>query len=133
MNRHITRALGRPRPILLGGLALLAFVFGTFATLPHTSAAQNRYSLKVMNRSKFDIHHLYMSSTETDEWGPDQLGDQVLSAGSNYTITGIKPGEYDVKVVDEDGDKCVLNGVQMFENKQWDITTARLLQCEGFH
>ena len=37
-----------------------------FAVLPHTSAAQNRYSLKVINRSKFDIYHMYMSTTETD-------------------------------------------------------------------
>jgi hypothetical protein len=117
----------------LGGFALLALVVGIFAALPHTSAAQNRYSLKVMNRSKFDIYHLYMSSTEEDAWGPDQLGDDVLSAGGTHTITNIKPGEYDIKVVDEDGDKCVLNAVKMFEDKQWDITTAALLKCEGFH
>lgn len=133
MKRMITAAVAHPRRMILGVLAVLALTVGVFAVLPQTSAAQNRYSLKLNNKSKFDIYHLQVSSTEEDEWGPDQLGDNVLEAGTSFTLTNIKPGEYDIRVIDEDGDKCVLNNVKIFENSQWDITTARLLHCEGFH
>lgn len=133
MKQTLLAAVTHPRRLVLGVLAVLALTVGTFAVLPQTSASQNRYSLKLNNRSKFDIYHLQVSSTEEDEWGPDQLGDTVLEAGTSFTLTNIKPGEYDIRVIDEDGDKCVLNNVKIFEDSHWDITTARLLQCEGFH
>lgn len=124
-NAHSLRAA-------LGGIALLALIFSALAIMPRAVDAQNRYSLKIKNNSRFDIALLYMSTAEIDDWGPDQLGDNLLVAGGTFTITNIRPGEYDIKFVDEDGDACVLRNIQMFEHKSWVLTTEWLLKCEGF-
>ncbi len=93
---------------------------------------QRRYTLKITNNSRYDIYHLYVSSSEDARWGPDQLSDDVLSTGTSYTITDITPGEYDIQFVDEDGDKCILEDIGIFKNTSWSLTTAWLTNCEGY-
>jgi hypothetical protein len=70
--------------------------------------------------------------TIRENWGPDQLKDFVLTAGSTFTLTSIAVGEYDVKFVDEDGDACVLRHIKITDDTSWRVTTQWLLQCE-FH
>lgn len=53
----------------------------------------------IVNNSSADICWIYLSPSEDDEWGPDQLGDtNILAAGSSWDITGIEPGTYDLRV-----------------------------------
>lgn len=92
--------------------------------------AQRRYSLRIRNDSRWNIHLLYMSNAEQEKWGPDQLGRFVLRSGGSYTITDIVPGEYDVMFVDQDRDKCVLRNVQIFKNEDWTITSPWLVKCQ---
>lgn len=113
--------------------ALLALVAGIPAVLPWAADAQDRkYSLKIQNDSRYDIYRLFMSESDEEEWGPDQLQTVVLESGETYTLTDIKPGEYDIKFVDEDGDECVLRDVAIFENTSWVLTTQWLVRCEKF-
>ncbi len=98
-----------------------------------TNTPQKRYWLKVTNNSRYDIYHLYVSSAESSRWGPDQFGDFVLQAGGGtFTLTDLVPGDYDIKFVDEDGDECVLEGISIFQNKNWALTTSWLTNCEGY-
>ena len=108
--------------LLLAGLA------------PATATAQRRghYTLVIENDSRYDIYYLYMSRTLEDDWGPDQLGDKVLSAGEMFTLENIPAGEYDVKFVDEDDDECVLNDIAIVDDTEWSLTTDFLLECEGY-
>lgn len=94
-------------------------------------SAQRRYSLKITNNARWSILRLYMSNTETERWGPDQLGNFVLRSGDTYTITDIVPGEYDVMFVDRDGDKCALRNIQIFKNESWTITSSWLVNCQS--
>jgi hypothetical protein len=41
-------------------------------------------------------------------------------------------GRYDVKLVDSDGDECVVNGVQIGGDRRLTITRDLLLRCEGY-
>lgn len=98
-----------------------------------TNNPQKRYWLKITNNSRYDIYHLYVSSSENEAWGPDQFGDFVLEAGGgSFTLTDLVPGDYDIKFVDEDGDACVLRDISIFQNKNWALTTNWLTQCEGY-
>ncbi len=104
------------------------------ATAVTPAAAQSQgYSLEITNASRYDIYAVYMSRTRYQVWGPDQLGRSVLTSGSGFTITDIPAGVYDLKVVDQDGDACVVEGVPVFTDKTWVLTTDRLLACEIFH
>ena len=88
----------------------------------------------VVNNSDWDIHELYLSPTHKDSWGPDQLGDKVIRrGGGSFTLHSIPCGHYDVKVVDEDGDACVIEDIVMCkDHTHWNVTNKELTKCEGW-
>jgi hypothetical protein len=111
--------------------ALVVAVFAIVAvsfSMPASAAS----SIKVHNKSKWEIHHMYLSPTsEKDEWGPDQLGEAVIKTGGTFTLTDIVCNKYDIKIVDEDGDECVVSAVALCDDAAtWTITDERLLKCE---
>ena len=102
------------------------------AALPALALASNA-TVEIFNKSDWDIHHFFLSPTDEDEWGPDQLGDAVLESGASFELQDIPCDSYDVKVVDEDGDECVVPGVDICSGDQgWVIDNEDLLSCEGY-
>ena len=96
-------------------------------------AFAEKATVKVINQSKWEIHHLYLSPASEEEWGPDQLEDEILTKGDQITLTSIPCDEYDIKVVDEDGDECVIEEVDLCgDHSYWKITDKDLLACEGY-
>jgi hypothetical protein len=119
------------RTSLVGIVALVALAFVLFA--PVDASAADTATVRILNKSKWDIHHFYLSSTDTEDWGPDQLGDDVLESGSSFTLTDIECDMWDIKVVDEDGDECEIRNVALCdEDAVWKITDDELLECEGW-
>ena len=97
------------------------------------SAGKLDSAVTIVNESAWDIHHLFLSSVDEEEWGPDQLGDHVIGNGGKFTLTSIPCDEYDVKLVDEDGDECVIGAVDVCgDSDDWVITDDDLLECEGY-
>lgn len=92
------------------------------------SAADTQIVLR--NSSSWEIHELYVNVSRSDEWGPDQLDDNVIGTGEEFTLSGIPCDKYDVRVVDEDGDACVLEKVTLCGGSdEWTITNEDLLGC----
>jgi hypothetical protein len=111
------------RKLSLLWIVAIAFAFPAFA---------DKATVKVINQSKWEIHHLYLSPTSDEAWGPDQLEDEILAKGDTLTLTGIPCDEYDIKVVDEDGDECIIEAVDLCRDASyWKITDKDLLECEG--
>jgi hypothetical protein len=95
--------------------------------------AGDKVSVKIINGSSWDVHHLFLSPVSDEAWGADQLRDNIIQSGEAFTITGIPCDSYDVKVVDEDGDECVIEEVDLCNaDKYWKITDDDLLECEGY-
>ena len=95
--------------------------------------AAPKANVRVTNKSDYTIHHLFLSPVEEEQWGADQLRDNVIETDGSFTITGIPCDEYDVKVVDEDGDECIIEEVDLCnQNAYWKITDEDLLACEGY-
>ena len=116
-------------------VAVTLFVVLLLAGLaPATATAQRRahYTLLIENDSRYDIYYLYMSRTLEDNWGSDQLGNEVLDSGETFALGNIPAGEYDVKFVNEDDDECVLNDIAIINDTEWRLTTNFLLACEGY-
>jgi len=110
--------------ITVAALAVCLFAVPMFA---------KKATVKVINQSKWEIHHLFLSSSDDQDWGPDQLEDDILAKGQSLTLTGIDCDLYDIKVVDEDGDECVIEQVDLCnDNSYWKITDKMLLACEGY-
>lgn len=86
----------------------------------------------IRNTSSWDIHQLYLSSTESDDWGPDQLGEHVIGNGETFKLSGIPCDDYDVKLIDEDGDECVVTEVTLCADADaWVINDDDLLDCQA--
>lgn len=112
--------------VAVAALLLLAFSLPSFA-------GPKRATVKIINQSKWEIHHVFLSSVEDENWGPDQLEDSILGKGDSITITDIPCDLYDVKVVDEDGDECIIEAVDLCGDRSyWKITDKDLLECEGY-
>ena len=59
-------------------------------------------SLEVINDTADTIGYLYISPSDSDSWGDDWLGDDVIPAGETYTVENVPPDVYDVKAKDLD-------------------------------
>jgi hypothetical protein len=102
----------------------------TAAVLSVTSALA--YDWTISNSSKWAIHEVYISSCGNRYWGQDRLGSSaVMHSGDSYVLHDIDGGCYDVKLVDEDGDVCVINKVRINDDEDWNVTDRALLNCEG--
>lgn len=112
-----------------------AVLFGLAAlALPVPSKAEpQRAEFMINNKSSFDIYHMFLSPEDKDTWGPDQLGEKVIHSGESFTLNDIPCGEYDIKIVDEDGDACIVEGIVMCkDHTHWDLTNSELARCEGW-
>ena len=116
----------RHRSIVLATLALLRIT--SSAVLADDDASK----LKIHNKSKWTVHHFFMSPVKEDEWGPDQLRDEVIEPGESFELRNIPCATYDLKVVDEDGDDCVIPGEKFCGHEaSWDLTSKDLVACES--
>ena len=106
--------------------ASLALACGTVA------AGSNDAAVVIKNSSSWVLTELYVSDSGQDEWGPDQLEEQVIGNGETFKLNGVPCGEYDVKVVDEDGDSCVLEEVALCGGEDaWEVEDDVLLGCQA--
>lgn len=105
----------------------------TVVTLPPPSyAQQQKADFMIVNRSEWDIYHLYLSPTQKDKWGPDQLGDKIIkNDGGSFTLYNIPCGHYDIKIVNDDDETCIVEDVIICkDHTHRDITNTDLAECE---
>ena len=106
---------------------------GVVAALAFVPAVALAATVEFVNQSSWDIHEIYLSPTSESDWGDDYLDDDILTKGDQLTITDIEPGSWDVMVVDEDGDKCVIEAVKFkrSDRDRWVIEDKDLLGCQA--
>jgi hypothetical protein len=119
-------------------VAVLVTAFVMLPKLTRSSAtsasAVQSGEFMIVNKTSYTFMKLYLSSSASRSWGPDQLGRKVITPGSSYTLTHIACNLYDVKLVDEDGDECVVEEVPMCkDHTHWEVTNSLLTRCEGYH
>ena len=88
--------------------------------------------LTIVNKSKAELHKLYVSPSKSKKWGPDQLGAQSIDPGGSFTLQNIPYGTYDLKLVDEDDTECVIEDVTFDSGKVWTVTSKLLKACADF-
>lgn len=93
---------------------------------------QNRYTLTITNRAKWDITEVYVETSENQRnWGKEWLAGRVLTKDTYIELTNLKPGEYDVRFVDEDDYECILMNIPITKNTSWELTTKWLEDCQA--
>jgi len=113
-------------------LRLTVFAVLSSALLTPAFGAETDAAVAITNQSSWDLHHLFLSSVDEQEWGPDQLGEALIASGESFTLHGIPCDAYDVRLVDEDGDECVVEAVALCADEDaWVIDNSDLLGCQA--
>lgn len=87
-------------------------------------------TITIQNNCMWDIYHVHISPADSDEWGDDLLGEtDILESGESERFTFLSSGRYDIKVIDEDGDECIMWGVYLQSSETWTITDDSHLDC----
>ncbi|MBV8154273.1 MAG: hypothetical protein JO029_09085 [Candidatus Eremiobacteraeota bacterium] len=80
--------------------ALMVTVASLFLTAP---ALADTHKFTVKNNGGHQIDRVYLSPISSRKWGPDQMGDDVISPGQSQTWDVETDCEIDVKIVYHDG------------------------------
>ena len=120
------------RALLISALVCLLLSGLTLISQEVKAQNLNRYRITIKNNTEYEVHKIYLSATESNNWGPDRLGrNGVLANADSLTLTDIRPGAYDIKFVDEDGDECILRNVKILKNTRWSLTNDWLIECQN--
>lgn len=97
----------------------LSFLVAVVVLLAGATLAQaGDQDFTLTNDTGLAIHHLFVSPSKSDQWGPDILGVDVLEDGADAEITfapTAKAAVWDLKIVDEEGDAIVWAGLRLTE------------------
>lgn len=91
---------------------------GKTPTVSITGSGEEEYfsqDLDITNATGVAILEVYISTSDDNMWGEDMLGEEIFPAGETLhfstELTGTADATWDIKIVDEDGDEVVFEGV----------------------
>lgn len=114
------------KALLVGALTLAAALVPTMAT-----AQNGTRTFTVFNYSHYRIDHMYVSPIGYRTWGGDRLGRNYLYPNQRADMY-VARIQYDVMLIDQDGDRCVVPNVDFRYGESWTITDDVLVLCEVF-
>ncbi|MBV8397603.1 MAG: hypothetical protein JOZ17_02540 [Acetobacteraceae bacterium] len=94
--------------------------------------AQGQKFFAYNNTTRTDFTGVYMAPVGTQNWGPNQAlndKDKSLDAGERLTLTGLSPATFSVKLVDRSGRTCILQNVDLRNEKSFEIRDKELSNC----
>jgi hypothetical protein len=87
-------------------------------------------SLTIDNESSYSFIEINISPVNQTSWGSDLLGADILDPGDSFLVSEIDCDVYDIRLIDEDSDECVLTDIDLcFDNAVWQIDDAELAAC----
>lgn len=98
------------RNIIAAGLAAL-----TLIALPAAAQAED-LTFTLTNSSSYNIANFYTSPANVDDWQEDVLGEDIMEAGTQASVTiadGSDECVYDMKFVFEDGSEFVREEIDL--------------------
>ena len=112
-------------------------LFAAGASFASSASAQEaKQDFDLVNKTGYDISHVYVSPTKTDDWEEDVLGKDILSDGDEWEIKfqrATKTCKWDLKVVYADDsssaywrgvDLCTVGKITVRYNRKNDTTSA---------
>ena len=97
----------------------LAIAFSLTTVAPAFAA-----DVVIANESPRTIEHVYISTVRTNKWGVDQLSNKVIVPHERFTIYGIQPGNYDLKLLTADRKECTVQDAHLSGEEVWTIMSG---------
>jgi hypothetical protein len=114
MGRHLTTAA----------------LVGALVGVPNGAFAQTIHEVVISNESDYDVYELFVSPSEEMDWGPNQLGNDILTAGDGY-VFDMEAGQWDFRFIDDEQNACVVSGLSVSEASEFTLTNDLLETCVG--
>jgi hypothetical protein len=87
--------------------------------------------VELRNNSRWSLQEIYFAPIGSDKWGPNQISRGSVKPEGTFTLTGIHCDKYDVKIVDEDDNECIVRDVGLCAaDKIWRIDDKDLASCQ---
>jgi hypothetical protein len=121
---------------MIKNLAIAFSLLMLTALFPSAYAAEARQDFELVNKTGYEIKHVYVSPSKSDDWEEDVLGKDTLDDGDEWEIKfkrSTKTCFWDLKVVYaedsssaiwHDIDLCKVEKVTIRYNKRTDTTSA---------
>ena len=106
--------------------ALMVFIV---ALVPIGASAKDT---RFWNLTAHTITSLQLSPAGRNAWGSNQADndrDHTVDHDERLKITGIGPGQYDVKFASADGRVCIVRNVEIKANAVFSISENELTNC----
>ena len=89
---------------------------------------QSGSSINIVNKTGYTIYYIYLSPSDSDRWGADRLGSNVLRNGNSFTVSSLSLNNnlYDIRLIDEDDDTYTLRNVRLNPNQTIEFTIGNL-------
>lgn len=115
--------------------SVLVLSFGLVACVTTKAVTHDWWhgTISIDNDSSYAVHHVYLTPAHAVSWGPDQLGTDVLNPHEVALLSGLDCTEYDLRLVDHEGDECVVEDIDLcLQDAHWHLTDNALAACSGF-
>jgi hypothetical protein len=109
-------------------LGLGAVIFGAMIAAVLATGEADAANLVVVNQSGYVLNELYVSPCAGRHWGPNQLTGTLLQSSRSFTVSDLKPGCYDLKVVLPFWNECTINGAAIFHSMVWTLTWSMVTE-----
>jgi hypothetical protein len=96
------------------------------AAFSSAAYAQCDTRFQVVNGTDQPVREIYVSSLQTQNWGDDLLGANVLAPGQTFLVTPSAAGLYDVRVVMMNSQASELRQVDVCRISSVAVTPAGL-------
>lgn len=117
-------------PVLLLSFATTLAACGSDSADPGDPGGGDS-TLTIANESSYTFDNIYLSPIDEATWGADLLGADLLDPGESVLISDIVCDVFDIRIVDEDGDECIVSDVDLcFDDATWVIDDAELASCQ---
>lgn len=115
---------------------IAAIAFAAAFSSSVATAQEAKQDFELVNKTGYDISHVFVSPSKSDDWEEDVLGKDVLSDGDEWDIRFSrkeKTCKWDLKVVYADDDSaaywknidlCKVGKITIRYNRKSDTTSA---------
>jgi hypothetical protein len=119
------------KPNMKQSLFILCLV-AMFIMFGSINRAEAQVQITIQNDSDWAFYEMYMTASDYETWGEDLLemsGQSVLIREEAISISIPAIGYWDLKIIDEDGDECVVTEIYINDHEYVHVTSDMLLDC----
>ena len=87
-------------------------------------------TITIKNGTQWTFDEFYLNYSADESWGPDHLGKEVIKPGGTFALQGVPVGKFDARIVDEEGDECIISDVSIKGSEIVTFTDEMLVGCQ---